>query len=169
MSPQASILNPSHSWLLEAARGLTAPVKKTFLPVENAQGPLCPSACHSPDIVLLLFLCRSASGQSKQLSGAALQPAAAIQSWQAVSGSLGLPPARPMSSPGGHKEWGLTFSLALAQGLTPLSAGSDLPPPLFRRGPSCTCWVPKDWGSFLSSGEKEKRAVHIGWWAHVQI
>ena len=103
MSPQAGLSNPSHNWLLEAAPG-----KKTLLPVENAQGPLCPGPCHSPNIVLLLFPC-SASGQSKQLSGADLQQAAAIQSWQTVSGSLGLPPARPTSPPGGHEKRGLTF------------------------------------------------------------
>lgn len=68
VSLQASILNPSRGWLLEAAWGLTPPVKKTSFSVENAQGSLCPGPCHSPDIVLL-FPCHT-SGQSKQLRGA---------------------------------------------------------------------------------------------------
>lgn len=153
LSPRASILNPSHSWLLEAAGGRTPPVKRSPLSLAQAQGPLRPSACHAPDIVLLLFPC-STSGQSKQLSRAS-SPASSCNT--ELAGCFRKPRPSPACSP-----WELSWKtqdmrpnllIHPRTGRTSFSGGpGPLFPPAFALIPCGR--VPRDWDSLLSSWRK---------------
>lgn len=126
--PPAGISNPSHSQLLQAARGPTPPGKETLLSVDTAWGAPAPSPL--PPTPMLPYCCFRVAIGPKQTACRARTPASSCST--GLAGCFRKPPPppppRPGSLPGRPQNPGQIFLLAFACSLTSCSAGSGHPP-----------------------------------------